>query len=77
MSKCEVHSNSWDNGGKGGLRAGDWEWGLYLFCKCFFYLPILKVLFIFKSAQLLQCNVPCDQDYFHLIKILKYIVIID
>ena len=29
------------------------------------------------STQLLQCNVPCDQDYFHLIKILKYIVIID
>ena len=29
------------------------------------------------STQLLQCNVPCDQDYFPLIKILKYIVIID
>ena len=26
----------------------------------FFYLTTLKVLFIFKSAQLLRCNVPCD-----------------
>ena len=43
----------------------------------FFYLTILKVLFIFKSAQLLRCNVPWNWDYFHLIKILKCIVIID
>ena len=50
---------------------------LFVLQMFFFYLTILKVLFIFKSAQLLQCNVPCDQDYFPLIKILKYIVIID
>ena len=57
-----------------GLEIGN---GAFICFANVFYLTILKVLFIFKSAQLLQCNVPCDQDYFHLIKILKYIVIID
>ena len=37
MSKYEVRSNGWGNGGKGGLRAGDWEWSLYLFCKYFLF----------------------------------------
>ena len=56
-----------------------WRLGVeHLFVlQMFFYLTILKVLFIFKSAQPPRCNVPCDQDHFHLIKILKYIVIID
>ena len=87
--KYEVHSKYeqiWANmrfiaivgvtGEKGdwGLEIGN---GAFICFANVFYLTILKVLFIFKSAQLLQCNVPCDQDYFHLIKILKYIVIID
>ena len=76
MSKYELHKTSWGNGEKGdwGLEIGS---GVLFVLQMFFYLTILKVLFIFKSAQLLQCNVPCDQNYFHLIKILKYIVIID
>ena len=87
--KYEVHSKYeqiWANmrfvaivgvtGEKGdwGLEIGN---GAFICFANVFYLTILKVLFIFKSAQLLQCNVPCDQDYFPLIKILKYIVIID
>ena len=83
--KYEVHSKYeqiWANmrfiaivgvtGEKGdwGLEIGN---GAFICFANVFYLTILKVLFIFKSAELL----PCDQDYFHLIKILKCIVIID
>ena len=76
MSKYEVRRTSWSNGEKGdwGLEIGS---GVLFVLQMFFYLTILKVLFIFKSAQPPRCNVPCDQDHFHLIKILKYIVIID
>ena len=82
-----------------GVTGEKGDWGLEIGNGAFicfanvFYLTILKVLFIFKSAQLLRCNgacncncncnqllrcnVPWNWDYFHLIKILKYIVIID
>ena len=94
MSKYELHKTSWGNGEKGdwGLEIGS---GVLFVLQMFFYLTILKVLFIFKSAQLLRCNGACNcncncncnqllrcnvlwnWDYFHLIKILKCIVIID